>query len=232
MLFIITHGRSGSNLLSSLLSSHPDINSYGEIYGSWYLKKPEILSLYREDSLYPLKNYNSSKVDVSKILYEQLTKEYFELHGLRHLESVKKAIFNSSNKFIHLKRRNKLKQLVSKKLANYSNSHICGVNQSIYDRHKFTLSTKECEREILNIDADEKKIDCLLKFNTIDVFYEDLILGVNEHKKILSFIPLKYSKLKSSLKKQNNRRLSQIITNYSELKTYFRGSYLESMMND
>ncbi len=62
----------------------------------------------------------------------------------------------------------------------------------------------------------------------MDIFYEDLAADKNfETNRVLKFLGLKDANLESNHVKQNNQSLSDLISNYSDLKNKFKNTEWE-----
>jgi LPS sulfotransferase NodH len=209
-------------MLKSLLNSHPNIYLYGEIFRSLKFKDPQ--EIY--DRVFSAKPF-FIKVSGFKIFYYHPEDSNFELTWQR--------LFNDRNvKVIHLKRKNLLRTLVSRKLAEKNNEW----KQNNIARQKLikqvALNKTECKAFFERTKNWEKQFDEFFKnHQKIDIFYEDLVDP--DHKQVLidlqSFIGVKEKQLKTNLVKQNPEKLSELIINYNELKEDFaNGSWASFFM--
>jgi LPS sulfotransferase NodH len=215
---ILSRSRTGSNLLKSLLNSHPGIYFYGEVFRSLQSKDPR--ELY--DSVFSAK---PSFINVAgfKIFYYHPEDASFE-------STWNRLINDKSIKVIHLKRKNLLRTLVSRKIAELNNDwKQTGRSKQNSNKHVF-LDKKECEAFFEQTKSWEKQFDELFNEHPkIDVFYEDLI-NRNHHDllgDIQNFLDVKEKNLKTNLVRQNPEKLSDLISNYNELKEAFVGGYWE-----
>ena len=80
---ILASARTGSNFLSSLLSRHPSIKMYGELFNLDTLPRPSLLEAL-DDPVRYLRNrvYKAHPGEIAavgfKMFYDHLTKDYFQ----------------------------------------------------------------------------------------------------------------------------------------------------------
>ena len=206
---VLTRGRTGSNMLLEMLNSHPNIYT-----------KPEILMWLRGRSIDEILNRIYTRVpqrikaigfkifyphpidDNTGIVWEKL-KEINDLH------------------IIHLKRRNLLKTLASIKIA-----HKTKVFRQIRDidiplsRKQIEFTSEELVTELERLKNWEDTFAEVFRLHKmIEIYYEDLVEDPKtEFLNILNFLDLKPALIHISIKKQNPEPLSELITNYNELK--------------
>jgi len=227
---VITRGRSGSNFLVSMLESHPNLYLHYEIFLEEKLRTVSIQQMINSIGAieYIKQCYRQRGYEEAigcKILYYQLEPEYAERMKIPSISLVQGYLRRSCQiKVIHLKRRNKLKILTSVKLARLTRQWSLRADENpLSNKLQISLTPEECENEFLQIEGWEMKYDQLFQYHPlINVYYEDLIADIPlMTKQILDFLKVPYKPLTTNLKKQSNRPLSEIITNYSELQAYF-----------
>ena len=105
---VFGQGRSGSNLLRSLLNSHPNIFIDGELFGSQRLEKFSWLKKMEIKTL-PIKYINYRRVIANADIYG------FKMFVFHHFFSgrIVKTLYRTGWKIIYLQRRNVLKQAFS-----------------------------------------------------------------------------------------------------------------------
>ncbi len=247
---VLATQRTGTNLIANLLKSHSNIVSYFEIFDKKNSQLGKGFKPFTNNNVYKLsvrfpieflnqyifRNY-SEKIEAVgfKLMYNQLSEN--KINKIINFQD------NSIN-IIHLKRKNKLKTLVSYKLAEKNNSF----SQFQHDQLKIEpeirknitrnttpfsiktvkLSIIECENYFKLITRQEKIFDKIIsKNNVLPLFYEDIEMNMeNEIKRIISFLNISYEKLSSLTIKQNPQTLSQSIENYSELAEHFKNTKL------
>jgi LPS sulfotransferase NodH len=230
---IITRGRTGSNLLDSLLASHPRVRSRGEIVGEYMLRQPEIKKkvLTLGPALYARRCFDRTgfeSVVGIKILYYQIEQRYAQKRGIERLPEVFDFLKSHEDiKIIHLKRRNRLKTFTSFRVANLINKHIEFKEHAGGDNNiRISLASDECESEFNRIGQWEKFYDHAFQGKKmLEVFYENLVAEQQaECHRILDFLGVCRRPLVTQMKKQRTRPLREVIENYDELKKHFAGT--------
>jgi len=227
---VITRGRTGSNLLLSLLHSHPRVRQCGEIIGEYALQQPdlkkEILDLgpVLHVSLCFKRTGFESAVGI-KVLYYQVENSYGQIWGLDGLPDVMDFLKSQQDiRIIHLKRRNRLKTLTSIHVAALTNNYREVKNQSErVDNIKISLTIDECQQEFRNIGQWEKLYDDAFQDHKIlETYYENLVAERQaECDRILDFLSVRRRILTTPMKKQLKSPLSEVIDNYDMLKIHF-----------
>jgi len=211
-------------MLISFLNSHPNIKAQGEIFSNLNGKNyKEILNKVFSRQPYYIKAkgfkifYYHPQDDNSCDIWNELA----NMVGLY---------------VIHLKRRNILRTLISRKIAgmqdvwettktNTSNR----VNEKVV---KFTVGELEnCFEQTRRWENDVDRM--FSDHQVLNIYYEDLIKSPEiELKKIADLLDLRYKKLRTNLKKQNPEETSKLISNYEELKAAFEGTEWGSFFED
>lgn len=233
---IVCNGRTGSNMLISYLNSHPSIVCYREVFhhhapnmGLEYeslLDKEEMKKLSLIDPLaflrrYVFKGYPAKVKAVGfKLIYWQaMGSEYYE-----KLPRLLAAI--EGLKVIHLVRSNKLDLVVSKKVALKTNKWLALNRKETHAGMKVSISPSEMEESLdLNTALEEHFGQLFSGCPGIKVSYEDIVEDPQkEIGKILSFLGLPGTNLKTGTHKQLPEKPSAIVENYRELKAHFQQS--------
>ena len=146
---IVTTGRSGSNLLVSLLRSHRSIRECGEIVGDWMLRqedvKADILKMgtvpYVEKCLERQKFESAVGI---KILYYQVSQEHAEVWGVSDIPQLLDHLVGDKGfRVIHLKRQNLLKTLISIRVAAVTKQYGL-IDEDKKIEQQIELSKEEC----------------------------------------------------------------------------------------
>jgi len=128
---------------------------------------------------------------------------------------------------IHLKRRNILKTLVSRKIA---------VAQRVWQRVSVRsrpekspavrINSAELQRGFLQTREWEVNAERMFAgHRLLNLYYEDLAADPQgEFRRVTDFLGLAYRPPRSRLKKQNPSSIRELLANYDELKTVFSGS--------
>lgn len=132
---------------------------------------------------------------------------------------------NKDIKVIHLKRENKLKTLISLKIAYITNQWMHW-KQGDEKIAACRLGYDECLRYFTTLTRYEQTYDSLFRdHQKLDITYEALQKERNlVADQCFDFLQLPYSSVNTILKKQNSDRLEDVLVNFEELKTRFEGS--------
>ncbi len=226
---IICRARTGSNFLTWLLDSHPNIWPLAEPFGPYELQKTWVqkqliqhgLLTYLDHQLHPKAGNLMAGI---KILYKQLEPGYAQEWALAELSDVIPFFQTRQNlKIIHLKRRNRLRSFISTKIVNLNQTFILFDPKKRDNDIVLELTVDECETAFRQIEQLEAYYDqCFAEHQVLELFYEELTTNtVAEGKRILAFLALDDRPLKAMTVKQNTRPLNQIVTNYAMLKQHF-----------
>lgn len=207
---IVCAPRSGSNWLHTLLNSHPNILSKGEILRRTYESKmlEEIAPI--QDLIFH-SQHTSIKAVGLKLFYQYLNNENYG-------KSFQEVIDNADISIIHLVREDSLAQYASLKRAEdtqrWSQSKSSDKAASIIIDHKDFINY---QKEI----QEKKSIikDLFMKHQVLEVCYEQMVtrphetlIGVQE------FLNIKPRKLFSLLQKQSTGSLKNEIANWDNFK--------------
>lgn len=255
---IITRGRSGSNFLLSLLSSHPMVWHCGEVVGESRLRKVIVKAAIKTIGTVPyvkscigaitaraaasmpyIKGCLKEKEFVlaigMKILYYQVEGEYARKYGLKDLHKLLEFLrTNKAIKVIHLKRRNRLRTLVSIKKALNTGQYLLHHEKGQVKEVQIELSPDECKEEFERTGSWERKYDTIFqKHEMLEAFYEDLVSNTDQEcYRILTFLGVGQQCLRARTLRQNLQGISQVVSNYKELKRHFRGTEWEAFFED
>lgn len=228
---ILSAPRCGTNYLSYLLHSHPNIVSSGELFnqdrmrsglGKPRLERLPFITQIRD--LFPIHFLKFAifthypeyvKAVGFKILYYQLEtpKGYKIASYLRNSYDLK---------VIHLKRENFLDSLVSLKLSRLSN--VWSTFDGVYPENvKINLNYDECVTHFTYLDKSYNKYNELFKNHSLlNLSYERLIQSTDAvTSKILTFLAVDSYKLTAPTKKLNTRPITEIVENFGQLKHKF-----------
>lgn len=230
---ILTRGRSGSNMLVSLLGTHPKIHMQNEIFHEAIVTTKDVLAAINSAGAVNYMKQCFQRMDYEitsgfKLLYPYLEPEYAERVGIPSLPGVVEYLAQEKAiQIIHLKRRNKLKTLTSVKLARLSRKYISFDDQDpMNDEQHILLTAEECEIFFLQMEAWETKYDQLFAGDRLlNLFYEDLVADIpGKSREIQSFLQVPCFPLAPTTKKQTSKPLSETLGNYAELKAHFQAS--------
>lgn len=211
---VLSRSRTGSNLLISLLNSHPHINVEGEIFGKLNGKSYQDI-LAKTFSRQPF----YIKAKGFKIFYyhpeDDLSCGIWE--NLQHMDDLL---------VVHLKRRNILQTLVSRKIAG-----IQGVWARTSDEPRSAYKTEPTID--FSVDELQEAFEQTQRWmddgdhsfrnhDIMSIYYEDLVNNRSAtFREVTDFLGVEYIQPKTPFKKQNRRNFREVISNYDELKSAF-----------
>lgn len=239
---ILGTARTGSTMLWSYLNSHPDILCLRGVYGStskinfgkFYGELPEE---YHSSELIKLRNERPIEF-LENYVWKEYSKpfravgfKYFYDHD-RYLTNKNVLInyftANRAVKFLHLKRDNLLATLFSYKRA---------LTQQMWTKtnsdFRTSISVQECNDYFQQILDSQKLFDELFTERTLQLNYDNLLKATEQTlQKVLDFIGVKSVSLTTETNKNREAKLSDSITNYTELKTHFKSTYYAKYFNE
>ena len=221
---VLTRSRVGSNLLRYMLNSHHCIHAYGEIFST--LNGKNVHNVY---SKIFCRHPKYIKAVGFKIFYYHPLDDDSNDIWTKLMETEKLHV-------IHLKRRNILRTLVSRKIAGQQGKWILTDKKSIGNikEKKVHFKSDELKKGFEQTREWEKHFHHMFEPKSlIEVYYEDLVCQPEEEfKKILDVLSLPFSSPKIITKKQNPEKSSQLITNYKELKEAFSNTEWSGFFED
>ncbi|MFC2042983.1 sulfotransferase [Chloroflexota bacterium] len=212
---VLSRSRTGSSMLITFLNSHPNIHAvwgifqtlngrnYKDVLAKTFGKEP----YYIKAKGFKIFYYHPED-DKSNDIWEK----FMDMDNLR---------------VIHLKRRNILCTLISRKIAGIQDVWLVSSPDRIISKNKaVTFTVKELEEGFEQTRKWEKYGDEMFKNHPlVSVYYEDL---ENDPEgtfgKITDFLDVRYVRPKTNLSKLNPERLRDLVINYNELKTAFSGT--------
>ncbi|KAG8632588.1 nodulation protein H isoform X5 [Manihot esculenta] len=237
---ILSMQRSGSGWFETLLNSHINVSSNGEIFGAKDRRANVSAIVQTLDKVYNLdwfssasKNECNAAVGLKWMLnqgvleYHEGIVEYFKKKGVH-------AIF--------LFRRNLLRRMISvlansydksKKLLNGTHkSHVhSSAEANILAKYKPRLNTSTLLAELKHV--DNKAAMAIQYFKStrhIVVYYEDVVSNPTKLKEVQAFLRLPYRVLTSRQVKIHSGALSQQIENWDEVSQVLDGTSYESFL--
>lgn len=221
---VLTRSRTGSSMLISFLENHSNIKAQSEIFSKLNkINYKEILSEAFSKPPYYIKA-TGFKIFYYHPLDDNTCDLWNELVSMQHLY------------VIHMKRRNILSTLVSRKIAGMQDVwSIGGINTSTKASGKAVEFTfDELQKGFEQTRHWEDDGDRMFSEHPVlNIYYEDLVRSSeSEFEKITDFLGLPKRSPTTHLRKQNPERLSELITNYDDLKVAFKGSEWESFFKD
>lgn len=234
---IIGQARTGSNFLVSLLNSHPSVVTFGEILGHadfipWNAdahapidkKSTTHIAFRNSKPIAFLNNY------IYKVYEDSIKAVGFKLfyYHARTPDLYKVWTFLKNHKhikIIHIKRLNLLRVYASLQIA-FKTDEWLKTNTTPNQQNKIELGYQDCvaffER---SVKQKKEALWSISSHETLDVIYEDLVNNTENTLSIIQdFLGIERQPLQSNLQKQNPEPLTDLVTNYAELKASFQGS--------
>jgi LPS sulfotransferase NodH len=231
---IVTRGRTGSNLLCSLLRSHPKVHDAGEAIGDWsFAHEGSTLRrdlLERGSNAYVASLFRRRRFESAagfKVLYEQLEPAYARRQLVPDLLGVVDFLQSKRTvRIIHLKRRNRLETLVSKEIAFAVREHVLLDGEGAANDVTIRLTPEQCEQEFLRIGAWEERYDEIFhRHALLQLTYEDLVSDLDyESSRVQEFLGVSRKPLHTRMRKQIRRPMTLVVENYAELEKELAGT--------
>ena len=216
-VFIITTRRSGSNLLLSYLNSVPNVSFLSEILnaGMYYGLRGRFISP-QAALRHVIQSINHCR---HRICGAKLLKVHLETHRL-NLETLKKVFPNA--KFIILYRKSLFDQFVSLKIAEKTNVWLWRDDHPVPPPPPVRINAAEFKvwSEGTRAFYENLTQKAWLRHCSVVIDYESLFANSQKvfDRTLFPFLGVPSSKVSSSLKKQNEKPLREVIENFDELK--------------
>jgi len=211
---IISRARTGSNLLVSLLNSHPQIDARGELMQE--LRGASVEE--RLGHIYGRKPRRIAAVGFKVFYYHPLDDRDAPVWDrLRDIEDLH---------VLHLRRQNVLRTLTSRKLAGSTNVWLDrGSSDAVSEKPMVQFSAEELERAFEQNQAWEAACD--QEFRRSPMFqltYEALASEPAVLDEVAAFLGVVPHPMRTSLHQQNPEHLSSLIANFDHLRHTFRNT--------
>lgn len=224
---VLSRSRTGSNMFISFLNSHPNIHSEGEIFSNLSGRnyKDVLAKAFAKQPFYV-------KAKGFKIFYYHPLDDKYS--------GVWNALASLNDLYIiHLKRRNILQTMISRKIADIQG--IWAIKST--DRHSSGADRKEIavaftvdelRRGFQETRAWEQAGENMFRNHPlISIDYEDLVYNREPtFRKVTEYLGVRYLQPKTNLKKQNTKNMREMLTNYEELKSAFLGTEWQPFFSD
>lgn len=218
---VITRSRTGSNLLISLMNSHPQIEAKGEVFSRLEGKKTRVIY----DEVFPVKS------DLSCL--------GFKIFYYHPLDSKDRSIWkileeDKEIKIIHLQRKNLLRVHISRLIAGKTDAWTSREEAGISaDDKTVHISIDDLFSDIEeSLDYIKNTKDRFCDHQVLEVFYEDLTAKRDQvMEDVFSFLDLPMANLTSDLKKQNPEELSALVSNFDEVMNRLKASEYAYMLD-
>lgn len=222
---IITRSRTGSNLLVSLLDSHPNIEAYGEMFNRLHGRSSQRVW----NGVFGYKSRNVKLVGFKIFYYHPQDSEdtwvWDTIYG------------DTSIPIIHLTRDNTLQTFLSRQIAAKTkvwHDKSGGKAMDAADK-RVVLNPVECIEEFERTETWEHEADRRTqKHRAFKVSYEELT-GESQSETlnaIQEFLGVEPIRLASEMRKQNTESLEDLIENFEELEAALKGTKWERFLTE
>jgi LPS sulfotransferase NodH len=221
---VLTRSRTGSNMLISCLNSHPAIHAESEIFARLNGRSNEEIL----NEVFCRRGRSIKAVGFKIFYYHPLDDER------KHIWPILQSM--EGLHVIHLKRRNVLRTLVSRKIA---------VRRDIWSSLDEKGSGCAAEKQVEFTPAEladglsqtrnwETNYESLFSGTSmLSVFYEDLVKGLHEeYRKITDFLQLAFHPPRTEFERQNPEPLRDLIRNFNELQREFQQTEWSTLFDE
>jgi LPS sulfotransferase NodH len=220
---VLTRSRTGSNMLISMLDSHPNIRAEGELFRDLNPK----LSGFALDLVFS-RQPRHVRASGFKIFYGHArkggaTSVWDKLERMDRLS------------VIHLKRKNILRTVVSDRIARDQGVWLAKSSKDLPKRCKrIKLPIAEAERAFSLTKLRELEGDRRFgAHRRLELYYEDLVSDAQAtFQKVTEFLNVPYVEPTIQLRKQNPEPLKDLLVNYDELKAAFSETHWQQCFDD
>ena len=236
---VLTQARTGSNMLVSMLDSHPGVKCFGEVfnpdssfgYENWLQKSSlrRVANKYIRDynvekyldSLLAVRPEDNTQAVGFKVIYPG---QFDRWSNLRYYWRT------YDYKIISLTRKNLVRKYVSSNIAYFDG--VWSAQEHRVKRTSITVDVSDLLRSIERMETIYRLIDTLtVEFRGIQINYEELSSNRDSvMREIFHFLEVQefeVGALKAKTVKQNPQRLNQLIENYDEVCSALRNTRYE-----
>lgn len=209
---IVAHARSGSQMLISLLDSHPFIDCSGEKFNR---KNQEECDFHYAEYIAPMAN-NPSTITGFKLSYPLRTGKRNDIWS--------KIRSNKQVKVIHLYRSNLLRAYLSWAIATKTEKWMGRGKQPTLADKKIKIDTTHCRNWISRMADLHTLVQYDFRHHALfSVSYENFLSDPKKSGQILDFLEVNsVVELSTDLVKQNPEPLDQLIENYESFAIAFQ----------
>lgn len=217
MVFIITMGRSGSNMLVNTINSIPCVKlKYEPPLGNWQDERCRVDTSFFESFLVKDHQFFSH----NKISGCKFFRSHIEYYGIDrdYLENI-----HSNSKFIFLYRENILDQFISDNLAMINKLWAAEKpEQSGYKISSFELDVKKFKGHEGFVKDSWDMFTKIIPRDHITIRYEDFVDNIQKtfDDKIFDYLEVEPCKIHNPTFKQNTLSREQSISNFNQVKDF------------
>lgn len=238
---ILGRSRTGSNFLRGLINNNSQVISVGEIFRNedridWdsanFETNATVIEMYKKDPVQFLNKYLFQKypLDIRAVGFKLF---YYHAQNPPFLDIWRHLVEDKEFHILHIKRNNLLQTHISRIRASQNDSWVntSGVKENqtaVYVDPINCLKDFEQTRK-WEFDADQK----FQQHPKLEIYYEDLS---NDYESVLksvqSFLGLSTFSAQPRTFKQSAFSLTESISNYGDLKEYFKNSVYAKFFNE
>ncbi|MEJ5201243.1 MAG: hypothetical protein WHV66_03320 [Anaerolineales bacterium] len=213
---IFTFGRSGSNLLVSLLNAHPLIQCDNELL--W------------KRVLFPWRYIQCrEKLSMKDVYGFKLLSSHFELQKINDPQEFVNRLSFAGYQIISLKRRNSVRQAISHLYASYRGKFHHFVEQGEQNFVTMRLDPAKLGQELEWVDRLHALEDRVLQnLPYLRLYYEDDLCDASHQQlavdRISAYLGIPSASIGTNLQKTTPDDLASIIENYDEIKSFIQGT--------
>ncbi len=221
---VLAHARTGSNMLLSMLRSHPQVLVRGEVFAR---VKPDALHVTVERTFRRRVPRTIAAAGCKVFYYHPLGDRSGELW--RELDAIPDL------HVVHLCRRNILRTIVSREIAAQRDEWLqTRPTQAVpAEPKRVALTVDQVRSGVERIQRLEH--EAIHRFEgrpLLELCYEDLVSSpTHEYGRITDFLRVAPAPPTGKTLRQNPEPLSLLLTNYDELKAAFRGTPVETWLD-
>lgn len=222
---ILCLGRSGSSHLQSLLDSHPDVRCFGELFSDRFpAGGPGFMhSAYEDPGVYLEELFGRQR--------QQAAGFKLPMNSIRaHPAAAELVSADPEMRVIRLSRRNRLAQLVSRRLQ--ATTRVSHSMQGGYGDTTVAIEPRRALNALERMEADEADLDDRARGKiTFRISYEELAAG-DGLEDLQRFLGVEPQPLSSWFEKLRTRPMNQAVENWEELRSALRGTQHEAFLDE
>lgn len=233
---VLTSGRSGSNLLVSLMKAHRGIRQHGEIFGEYQLESKRVrrrinqigVARYLDQRLERIAFESATGV---KLLYGNMESQYGRERGIHGVGALPRHIAADPRLLVvHLVRRDRFATVISAGLANKTRQWLNGS----YGGQRVRLPVEWVQSRFEWLEAWDDWVDqAIPPSRLLQINYETLVADTGaEIGRVFDFLGVRRTEVVSSVRKQRKRPKSKVVENFGELRAAFRGTPYAPMFDE
>jgi LPS sulfotransferase NodH len=221
---ILAHARTGSNMLLSMLRSHPQVLVRGEVFAR---VEPDAVHATVARTLQGRVPRTIGAAGCKVFYYHPLGDRSGDLW--RELDAIPDL------HVVHLRRQNVLRTIVSREIADQRDEWLQTRPQEAVpaERKRVAMTVEQVRNGVDRIEGLEREAEQRFANRPLlEVCYEDLVSSTTEQfRRITDFLGVSPSDPMGKTFRQNPEPLAALLVNYDELKSAFRGTNVDTWLD-